>query len=122
MKHNIQVYNHEVMFTCLKCHEEFDGRIHRFTCPYCQTEIPHANRISKTIDYLILAIAIWAVLSMVTGCSVSKMQYSVRQHKNRIAQENAQYEHSISAGNDWTRPYRHGWERPKGSWPFQFLQ
>jgi uncharacterized protein YcfL len=54
--------------------------------------------------------------------TVAHLQKKVRKNHNRIAQLSIQYENCISPAKDWTRRYRHWWERPQGHWPFQFLQ
>jgi len=54
---------------------------------------------------------------LLSSCSLTE-QYGLRRHRNKVAQEVIQYEHSLNAGRDWTRVWRHWNERPKSHWPF----
>jgi|GEM_PF-2187606 len=65
-------------------------------------------------------IALLLLVSALTGCT--SVKYATRKHHNHVAQDVIQYEHSRPACKDPGRIDRHWSERPKGSWPFQFLQ
>jgi len=54
--------------------------------------------------------------------SCNSMKYSIRQHKNQLSQLNAQTEHCRPACKDPGRMFRNQDQRPKGSWPIEFLQ
>jgi len=66
---------------------------------------------------LIIFIALLLVLS---SCATTK--YKVRNRHNKIAQETIQYQRCLNAHQDWTRAFRNWHNRPKGHWPFNFLQ
>ena len=65
-------------------------------------------------------IAILVIILACSGCTATK--YKVRRHNNRLIQEVQQNQNKLSAGHDWTRPYRNWDRRPTSKWPFQFLQ
>lgn len=69
--------------------------------------------MKKLLIYIALAL-------LLSSCATTK--YKVRKHRNRIAQEELQNTHSLSAHEDWTRAFRNWHNRPKGRWPFNFLQ
>jgi len=61
-----------------------------------------------------------AVALLLSSCATAK--YKIRNHRNKIAQETIQYQRSLSAHEDWTRAYRNWYNRPRGRWPFNYLQ
>lgn len=69
--------------------------------------------MKKLLIYIALAL-------LLSSCATAK--YKVRKHRNKIAQETIQYQRSLSAHEDWTRAFRNCHNRPKGRWPFNFLQ
>lgn len=70
--------------------------------------------------YIYLAAILIAYLVLFSSCATTK--YKVRRHNNRLIQEVQQYQSSLPAYKDWTRPYRNWDRRPKSKWPFNFLQ
>lgn len=46
--------NHEVIFKCKKCGANFDGRVHGFKCPDCQTIHPNSYTFSLPISHAAL--------------------------------------------------------------------
>lgn len=68
----------------------------------------------KTVILLMLA------AFLLTGCSFNK--YAIRQKQCRLSQEFAQTLHSVPACKDPLRTYLLWDMRPKGRWPFNFLQ
>ena len=112
------VSNHEIWHTCQYCGQEFDRRIHIDQCPGCGADVdfnPFIFRFAIGSSLTMIVVLLCLVL-LFSGCMTQ--QYGYRRHRNRVAQEVTQYEHSLSAGQDWTRPWRHWWERPKSHWPF----
>jgi len=110
--------NHNnVWITCRHCSNEFDSQLHGTVCPNCG----NLKSITKTAGKIITIIVIIALILLAfSSCKTNK--YAARQHKNRIAQEELQYTHSLSAHQDWTRSCRNWHNRPKGNWPFNFIK
>lgn len=70
----------------------------------------NGKRFSEYSLVKLLAVGLILLSSCVTqlnpGCAYQR-------HNVRMRQLNQQYEHSLSAGEDWLRPLRNWWERPQ---------
>jgi len=108
--------NHNLWTICPKCGYEFDMRIQGIKCPNC----PEPKRFHNLVTWACIILIVLGILSLFSSCSSTK--YHVRHRQNKLSQEVIQYQNSMSAAEDWTRPSRNWDRRPQGHWPFQFLQ
>lgn len=118
MKLETSLNNHEIWCKCPKCGQEYDQRLYGIICPKCGATDTH--EVDLFIRVMILVLALAVILISFSSCTALK--YKQRRHQNRVFQEVQQHQNSISANKDWTRMYRNWDRRPKGHWPFEFLQ
>lgn len=121
MKFETSLHNHEIWHEC-SCGATYDLRRYKICCPECGAPNPDNQKafafsVIFSTNAILLLLIIAAVLLSMSSCMTQ--QYGLRRHRNKVAQEVIQYEHSLSAGRDWTRVWRHWDERPKSRWPFR---
>lgn len=76
----------------------------------------------KTIKCKTAIVILLFVLFLASSCATMKPKSQALRRTTRMVQEETQYEHSISALNDWMRTYRHGWNAPKKMTRIPFTQ
>ena len=76
----------------------------------------------KTIKSTTTIVILLLALFLVSSCATMKPKSKALRQTTRMVQDETQYEHSLSALNDWMRIYRHGWNAPKKMTRIPFTQ
>jgi hypothetical protein len=99
---------------CKRLVEKNGKRFAEYSLPLRQPSELSARTQYETTAKLMQSLSVAIVAVMLFGsCATMKPKSKALQRNTRLNQQEIQYEHSVSSGNDPLRVYRHGWNAPK---------